>query len=71
MPRPVLLVTAGGVPDEGHAAEALRRAAPDAVSVWTVDGAGHTGGLRTDPEGWEERVVGFLDAATGPTAGGG
>jgi pimeloyl-ACP methyl ester carboxylesterase len=70
-PRPVLLVTAGGVPDEGHAAEALRRAAPDAVSVWTVDGAGHTEGLRTDPEGWEERVVGFLDAATGPSGAAG
>lgn len=58
----VLLITAGDVADEGHAAAHLAAAAPDRVEVWSVPGAGHTGGLETDPDGWEERVVAFLDA---------
>jgi uncharacterized protein len=60
---PVLLVTAGDRPDEQHAAEVLRRAAPDRVEVWVVPGSSHTGGLRTAPRDWEARVVGFLDEA--------
>ena len=28
-----------------------------------ASGAGHTGGLATDPAGWEQRVTGFLDRA--------
>lgn len=67
--RPVLLVVAGQELDESHAAEALRRAAPRTVSVWEVPGAGHLEGLRTDPDGWADRVVAFLDDATGPDAG--
>lgn len=59
--RPVLLITAGDVPDEGHAAAHLRDAAPATVEIWTVDDAGHTGGLAADPEGWERTVIGFLD----------
>ena len=59
----VLLVTAGDRPDEQHAAEVLRRAAPDRVQVWVVPGGSHTGGLRTAPPEWEARVVGFLDDA--------
>lgn len=66
--RPVLLVVAGEVPDEAHAAEALRRAAPGTVTVWEVPGADHLGGPRTDPAGWEARVTAFLDAATRPDA---
>lgn len=58
-----LLVTAGDVETEGLAAQRLLTAAPDLVEVWTVPGAGHVQGLRTDPEGWSQRVVGFLDAA--------
>jgi len=58
-----LLVTAGEVETEGLAAERLEGAAPDAVEVWTVPGAGHVQGLRTAPEEWARRVVAFLDAA--------
>ncbi|ABL79679.1 MULTISPECIES: hypothetical protein [unclassified Nocardioides] len=58
-----LLVAAGDVETEGLAAQRLLTAAPDLVEVWTVPGAGHVQGLRTDPEGWSQRVVGFLDAA--------
>jgi hypothetical protein len=61
--RPVLLVVAGDVADERHAAEALRAASPATVEVWVVAGAGHTGGLATDPDGWARRVHAFFDHA--------
>jgi uncharacterized protein len=56
-----LLVTAGTVPDEARAAEVLQEAAPQRLEVWEVPDARHTGGLRADPAGWEQRVVGFFD----------
>jgi pimeloyl-ACP methyl ester carboxylesterase len=68
---PVLLIAAGEVPDEVDAAEWLRSAAPHLVDVWVVPGAGHTGGLRQDPAGWQDHVLGFLAATVGssPVAG--
>lgn len=60
-PRPVLLLTAGEVPDEQEAAEWIRAGAPDSVTVVEQPDTGHTAGLRTDPERWEATVVGFLD----------
>ena len=63
-PRPMLLITAGERPDERLAAESIKAAAPDSVQVWDVPGATHTGGLRADPSGWSERVLGFLVAVT-------
>jgi pimeloyl-ACP methyl ester carboxylesterase len=56
-----LLITAGNVVDEGHAAAAIRAIAPDRVSTWNIDGADHTDGYRDQPERWRRRVVGFLD----------
>jgi hypothetical protein len=58
---PVLLIVAGTVDDESHAASYLRRASPETVEVWVVPGAGHTGGLRIAPGEWERRVSAFLD----------
>ncbi|MET0902577.1 MAG: alpha/beta fold hydrolase [Acidimicrobiales bacterium] len=58
-----LLITAGKVSDEGHAAAHMATGAPDRVQIWTVAGAGHTAGLATAPEEWEERVVSFLSDA--------
>lgn len=58
---PVLLIAAGQVEDEGHAAAWIAAGAPDRVEVWTVDGAGHTDGLGVAGQEWERRVVGFLD----------
>jgi hypothetical protein len=49
------------MPDEGHAAAYLAAGAPDRVVVWTVEGAGHTGGLSTAPDEWEDRVITFLE----------
>lgn len=56
-----LLITAGNVDDEAHAASYIQAAAPDRVTVWNVDGADHTGGLETQPDDWDQRVVEFLD----------
>lgn len=41
----------------------LQAAAPDSVEVWDVAGAPHIGGLATQPQQWETRVVCFLDRA--------
>jgi dienelactone hydrolase len=58
-----LLITAGEVPDEQHAAAHIASGAPDRVETWTVEGAAHTGGLETEPDEWTERVVDFLTDA--------
>ncbi len=63
-PRPALLVVAGDVADEQHAAADLHAAAPGTVEVWTVRGSAHTAGLRTAPVEWQQRVTAFLVAAT-------
>ena len=60
-----LLITAGDVADEGHAASYIGSAAPDRVEIWNVEGAGHIGGLGTAPDDWEARVIGFLADALG------
>jgi pimeloyl-ACP methyl ester carboxylesterase len=61
---PVLLVAAGEITDEQHAARSIAAGASDAVDIWVVPGAGHTEALATDPAEWRARVVAFLDAAT-------
>ena len=66
VPRPVLLITAGTVADEGHAAAYIQAGSPATVQVWTVPGAGHTQGLATQPAAWEARVTGFLEGALTP-----
>jgi dienelactone hydrolase len=58
-----LLVTGGDVDDEAHAASFIRSGAPERVTVWTVEGAGHTDGYETRPDEWEQRVVEFLDGS--------
>jgi hypothetical protein len=57
----VLLITAGTVPTDGHAAEHIASGASDRVDIWTVEGAGHTDGRETQPRAWARRVVTFLD----------
>lgn len=61
-PRPLLLISAGTVPAEGHAAAWIREGAPTNVAVWEAPDATHTGALELHPDEWEERVIGFLDA---------
>jgi uncharacterized protein len=62
-PRPVLLIAAATMPDEQHADRRIQGAAPGSVELWIVPGAGHTGGLRTAPREWEQRVVRFFGRA--------
>jgi len=61
---PLLLITAGRVSDEGRAAVWIREGSPDTVRIWTVPGAGHTGGVRERPAEWSERVLDFLALAS-------
>jgi hypothetical protein len=60
-PRRMLLITAGEVSDEQRADRSIQAASPETVDLWVVPSTGHIGGLRTRPDEWEERVVGFLD----------
>ena len=60
-----LLITAGTVADEGHAAANIAAGAPEWVQIWTVPDAEHTGGLHTEPEEWEARVIAFLTDSLG------
>ena len=62
-PRPVLLIAAGGVAEEGHASRFIQAASPDTVDIWVVPQTGHTAALDTHPEEWEARVASFLDDA--------
>jgi pimeloyl-ACP methyl ester carboxylesterase len=57
-----LLITAGDVADELHAATFIRAGATERVTLWTVEGADHTAGFDTNPDEWQGRVVSFLDA---------
>ncbi len=69
-PRPVLLITAGEVPDERLAAQHLQAAALDGVEIWEIPGAEHTAGLATAPQEWVTRVLAFLDGVLlAPAAG--
>ena len=62
-PAAFLLVAAGEVPNESLAADHVQAGSTTGVTTWTVAGAGHTQGLATAPDAWEERVVAFLDDA--------
>jgi pimeloyl-ACP methyl ester carboxylesterase len=61
-PRPLLLVSAGRG-TEARANAAYRRAGGDTTEAWTLPEASHAAALRTDPAGYERRVIGFLDRA--------
>ncbi len=63
-PRPVLLIA--GRP-ELRGDRQLRDAAPATVDVWELPDTPHVSGLAYHPAEWEARVVGFLDAALGPS----
>lgn len=66
---PMLVIAGGAVPDEQEVARRLAAVSSGGVQTWTVAGAAHTAGLRTAPEEWERRVVGFLDETMAPRVG--
>jgi pimeloyl-ACP methyl ester carboxylesterase len=61
--RPILLIAAGDVADEVHAAEHIREGGGDNVTIWIVPGSGHTEGLDVAPNDWEQTVIEFLESA--------
>jgi len=61
-PRPMLLIAAGRIEAEQHAARVLQAASPASVEVWVASGAGHTDALAVRPDEWEARVIAFLEA---------
>ena len=67
-PRPVLLIAAGDVADEGRASRYFQTGSPDTVQLWEVPETGHTHALETHPDEWESRVTDFLASALVPTS---
>lgn len=63
-PRPVLLI-AGEERQEAAANPNLAEAGGPTVELWELPDTGHIAGVRTHPEEYERRVVGFFDAALG------
>jgi alpha-beta hydrolase superfamily lysophospholipase len=64
-PRPVLLVAAGGFPQEIAANRTYQRHGGPTTELYELPEAGHTGGLRARPEEYERRTTAFLDRALG------
>jgi hypothetical protein len=62
-PRRILLIAAGGRPDEIPVNRAYQHVAGPVATLWTIPGAQHTQGLARAPAEYEVRVAGFLDAA--------
>ena len=61
-PRPLLLLSAGRGP-EARANESYKRRGGPSTELWNLPDATHAAALRTDPAGYERRVIGFLDRA--------
>ena len=61
-PRPLLLISAGRTV-EADANRAFARRGGPRTEHWNLPDARHAVAARTDPAGYERRVVGFLDAA--------
>ena len=56
----MLLISAGRAA-EASANRAFARRGGSATEHWNLPAAAHGAALRTDPAGYERRVVGFLD----------
>jgi pimeloyl-ACP methyl ester carboxylesterase len=61
-PRPLLLLSAGR-DTEARANEEYKRRGGATTDLWNLPEASHAAALRTDPAGYERRVIGFLDRA--------
>jgi pimeloyl-ACP methyl ester carboxylesterase len=62
-PRPVLLISAGGDPDETPVNRAYLAAAGPSAELYSIPEAGHTSGLAARPQEYEARVTAFLERA--------
>ncbi len=61
-PRPLLLISAGRG-TEARANEEYKRRGGSTTELWNLPDASHAAALRTDPAGYERRVIEFLDRA--------
>jgi uncharacterized protein len=61
-PRPLLLLSAGRG-TEARANEEYKRRGGSTTRLWSLPQAPHAAALRTDPQGYERHVIGFLDRA--------
>ena len=61
-PRPLLLLSAGR-DTEARANEEYKRRGGRTTELWNLPEAAHAAALRTDPAGYERRVIGFLHHA--------
>jgi uncharacterized protein len=61
-PRPLLLLSAGRG-TEARANEEYKRRGGSTTQLWSLPHAPHAAALRTDPQGYERHVIGFLDRA--------
>ena len=64
-PRPVLLISAGGDPDETPVNRAYRDAAGASAELYEIPEASHTSGLAARPREYEARVTSFLGEVLG------
>ena len=65
-PRPLMLISAGrGV--EADTNDMFVRRAGGSVEHWNLPDAAHASAMRSDPQGYERRVIAFLDSALAPT----
>ena len=62
-PRPVLLISAGGDPDETPINRVYLKAAGPSAELYSIPEAGHTSGLAARPKEYEARVTAFLERA--------
>jgi pimeloyl-ACP methyl ester carboxylesterase len=62
-PRPVLLISSGGDPDETPTNRAYLEAAGPSAELYSIPEAGHTSGLAARPKEYEARVTAFLERA--------
>jgi len=59
---PVLMIS-GAPSNERKLDPIYARAAPDAITLWSLPDTPHTQGLRTDPVEYERRVIAVFDGA--------
>ncbi|HML23765.1 MAG TPA: CocE/NonD family hydrolase [Aggregatilinea sp.] len=62
-PRPLMLVAGGQDPFEGEFNRAYEPYLGEHGELWIIDNAGHTAGLRTEPELYPARMIDFFDKA--------
>jgi len=61
--QPMLLIAAPNAPTGETLNRGYAKAAGDSATLWEIPESGHVGGLKSRPEEYERRVVGFFDEA--------